>query len=58
MARTARHDDDTDHRRSLVEAVVFSLKQRYGDTLRTRTWFAQIRELVLRATLRNIELAP
>ncbi|ELZ05267.1 transposase IS4 family protein [Natrialba asiatica DSM 12278] len=37
MAHNARHDDDTYHRRSIVEAVFFALKQRYGDTLRVRT---------------------
>jgi IS5 family transposase len=58
MAHNARHDDDPYHRQSIVEAVVFVLKQRYGDTLRPRTWFAQLRELVMKATLRNNELAP
>ena len=57
MAHNARHDDDIYHQRSIVEAVLFALKQRYGDTLRARTWFGQFRELVLKATVRNIELA-
>jgi len=57
MAHNARHDDDIYHQRSIVEAVFFALKQRYGDTLRARTWFGQFRELVLKATVRNIELA-
>lgn len=57
MAHNARHDDDIYHQRSIVEAVFFALKQRYGDTLRARTWFGQFRELVLKAAVRNIELA-
>ncbi|WP_224270893.1 IS5 family transposase [Haloprofundus salinisoli] len=56
MAHNARHDDDTYHRRSVIEAVFFALKQRYGDTLRARTWFGQFRELVLKAAVRNVEL--
>jgi IS5 family transposase len=58
IAHNARHDDDTYHQRSIVEAVFFALKQRYGDTLRARTWFGQFRELVLKATVRNVEVAP
>lgn len=57
VAHNARHDDNIYHRRSVVEAVFFALKQRYGDTLRARTWFGQFRELVLKAAVRNIELA-
>ena len=57
MAHNARHDDNIYHRRSVVEAVFFALKQRYGDTLRARTWFGQLRELVLKAAVRNVELA-
>ena len=56
-AHNARHDDDIYHRRSIVEAVFFALKQRYGGTLRARTWFGQFRELVLKAAVRNIEIA-
>lgn len=58
IAHNARLDDDTYHQRSMVEAVFFALKQRYSDTLRARTWFGQVRELVLKAAVRNIELAP
>lgn len=57
IAHNVRHDDDTYHRRSIVESVFFALKRRYGDTLRARTWFGQFRELVLKAAVRNIELA-
>ena len=47
-AHNARHDDDVYHRRSVVEAVFFALKQRYSDMLRDRTWFGQFRELILK----------
>ncbi|MFC7177850.1 IS5 family transposase [Halosegnis marinus] len=57
MAHNARHDDGVYHQRSVVEAAFFALKQRYGDTLRARTWFGQFRELVLKAAVRNVELA-
>ena len=33
----ARLDDETYHHRSVVESVIRSLKQRFGDTLRART---------------------
>ncbi len=56
-AHNARHDDDIYHRRSIVESVFFALKQRYGGTLRARTWFGQFRELVLKAAVRNVEIA-
>ena len=56
-AHNARHDDDVYHQRSVAEAVFFALKQRYGDTLRARTRAGKFRELVLKATVRNIELA-
>lgn len=57
MAHNARHDEDVYHLRSNVEAVFFVLRHRFGETLRARTWFGQFRELVLKAAVRNIELA-
>ena len=57
MAHNARHNADTYHQRSIIEAIFFALKQRYGDTLRARTRFGQFRELVLKAAVRNNELA-
>jgi IS5 family transposase len=56
-AHNARLDDDTYHRRSVVESVIHSLKRRFGDTLRARTWFGQFRELALKAAVKNIEAA-
>lgn len=57
LAHNDRHNADTYHQRSIVEAVFFALKQRYGDTLRARTWFGQVRELIPKAAVRNVELA-
>lgn len=57
MAHNARQNGDTYHQRSNIEAVFFALKQRFGDTLRARTWFGQFRDLVLKAAVRNVELA-
>ena len=54
-AHNARLDDDTYHRRSVVEASFRLLKQRYGDRLTTRTWYRQFRELTLKAAVKNID---
>jgi IS5 family transposase len=54
-AHNARLDDDTYHRRSVVECSFRVLKQRYGDRLTTRTWFRQFRELTLKAAVKNID---
>jgi IS5 family transposase len=50
-------DDRTYHLRSNVESVFFGLRRRYGDTLWSRTWFGQFRELVMKCAVRNIERA-
>lgn len=56
-AHNARIDDETYHRRSIVEAIFYALRKRFGSTLKARTWFGQFRELVLKAAVRNIEHA-
>ncbi len=56
-AHNARIDDDVYHRRSIVEAIFFSLRKRFGSTTRARTWFGQFREIVLKAAVRNLERA-
>ncbi|WP_436936522.1 IS5 family transposase [Halovenus marina] len=56
-AHNARIDDDTYHRRSIVEAIFFSLRKRFGIPNRARTWFGQFREVVLKAAVRNLELS-
>ena len=57
VAENALMDDNTYHQRSNVEATFFALRQRFGGTLRARTWFGQFRELVLKCSVRNVELA-
>jgi hypothetical protein len=54
-AHNARLDDETYRRRSVVESVIHSLKQRFGDTLRVRTRFGQFRTLALKVAVKNIE---
>jgi len=56
-AHNARLDDETYHRRSVVESVIRSLKRRFGDTIQARTWFGQFREPALKAAVKNIEAA-
>ena len=57
VAENALMNDKTYHQRSNVEATFFALRQRFGGTLRARTWFGQFRELVLKCAVRNVELA-
>jgi len=54
-AHNARIDDEIYHRRSVVESVFASLRRRFDDTIRARTWYGQFRELVLKAAVKNIE---
>lgn len=56
VAENALMNDSTYHQRSNVEATFFALRQRFGGTLRARTWFGQSRELVLKCAVRNVEL--
>ena len=56
-AHNARIDADPYHRRSVVESVFASLRRRFDDTIRTRTWYGQFRELVLKVIAKNIEHA-
>jgi IS5 family transposase len=54
-AHNARLDDDTYHRRSVVETVFRVLKQRYGDRLTSRRWYRQFREFTLKCAVKNID---
>jgi len=53
-AHNARIDDETYHRRSIVESIFFALRKRFGSVIRARTWFGQFREVVLKSAVRNI----
>ena len=52
-AHNARLDDETYRRRSVVELVIHSLKQCFGDTLRVRTRFGQFQTLALKVAVKN-----
>ena len=54
QAHNARLDDEIYAQRAVVESVFAALKQRFGDTIRARTWFGQFRELVLKAAVYNL----
>ena len=56
-ARNLLIEDHTYHLRSNAESVFFGLRRRYGETLWSRTWFGQFRELVMKSAVRNIERA-
>nr|WP_254864103.1 IS5 family transposase [Halovivax gelatinilyticus] len=56
-ARNLLIHDRAYHQRSNAESVFFGLRRRYGDTLWSRTWFGQFRELVMKSAVRNIERA-
>lgn len=53
-AHNARIDDDIYGQRAVVESIFAALKQRFGRTLRARTWFGQFRELILKAAVFNL----
>jgi IS5 family transposase len=50
-AHNARLDDEIYGQRALVESIFGAIKQRFGGTLRARTWFGQFRELILKAAV-------
>lgn len=54
-AHNARIDDEVYHQRSMVETVFFAIKHRFGDRLAMKKWYNQVRELVLRCAINNIE---
>ncbi|WP_049892440.1 IS5 family transposase [Natronococcus amylolyticus] len=56
-ARNLLIKDRAYHQRSNAESVFFGLRRRYGETLWSRTWFGQFRELVMKSAVRNIERA-
>lgn len=55
-AKNVLLDDNSYNQRAMAESTFYALKRRYGDTLRSRTWFGQFRELVLKAAVRNVKL--
>jgi IS5 family transposase len=57
VANNVLLDDTTYHQRSNIESAFFALRRKYGEIVRARTWFGQVRELVLTCAVRNVELA-
>lgn len=56
-AKNVLLDQTTYNLRSNADSVFLGLLHRYGDTLWSRTWFGQFRELVTKCADRNIERA-
>lgn len=54
-AYNARIDDDRYNQRSLTETVNSAIKRSILDSVSSRTWFRQFREIVLAATVHNVK---
>jgi IS5 family transposase len=54
-AANARMNDDDYHRRSLSETAFSVMKREYGETVRSRTWYRQFREMIMTAAVYNID---
>jgi IS5 family transposase len=54
-AANARMNDEDYHKRSNSESVFSAIKRKYGDRLRTRIWYRQFRELILKMVVHNID---
>jgi len=52
-AHNARMDRDRYNRRSLTETVFSSIKRTLGAAVRTRSWWLEFREKILKATVYN-----
>jgi IS5 family transposase len=54
-AWNARLDSDLYHRRNMNETVNAALKQKFGAFVRSRRWWKQFRELVIKCVVYNVE---
>lgn len=54
-AQNARLDKDLYNRRQIAESVFRVLGQRYSDTLKSRSWYRQFREVAIKAAVKNID---
>ena len=54
-AWNARLDTDLYHQRSINETVNAAIKQKFGAFVRSRVWWKQFRELVIKCVVHNIE---
>jgi len=55
-AWNARMDTDIYHQRNMSETVNASIKQKYGAFVRSRVWWKQFREILVKCVVHNIEL--
>jgi hypothetical protein len=53
-----RIDSKLYSRRSLLETINSMVKRKYGSWVRSRVWYRQFREIVVRYVVHNLELAP
>jgi IS5 family transposase len=54
-AANARMKDEDYHQRSNSESVFSAIKRKYVDRLRSRIWYRQFRELILKMVVHNID---
>ncbi|QIO24843.1 IS5 family transposase [Haloarcula sp. JP-L23] len=54
-AWNARLDNDIYHRRNMNETVNAAIKQKFGAFVRSRLWWKQFRELVIKCIVHNLE---
>jgi len=54
-AWNARLDNDLYHRRTMNETVNAAIKQKFGAFVRSRLWWKQFRELVIKCIVHNLE---
>lgn len=57
-AHNAQMDSEPYGQRWMAETACSAIQRRYGSAVRPSTWYREVRELVLKAVVRNIELAP
>jgi len=50
----ARMDGDRYHQRSMSETVFSSIKRTLGSAVRARSWWLELREMLLKATIYNL----
>lgn len=54
-AWNARLDSDLYHRRNMNETVNATIKRKFGGFVRSRRWWKQFRELVVKCVVHNVE---
>jgi IS5 family transposase len=54
-AWNAHLDSDLYHRRNMNETVNAAIKQKFGAFVRSRLWWKQFRELVIKCVVHNVE---